>query len=149
MSHLVGSVEVGKLADLCIWKPAFFGSKPEIVLKGGQIAWAQMGDPNASIPTPEPVIMRPMWGAHKPGRTCVAFVSKACVDKGIAASYGLSKRVEPVVKCRGLTKLDMRLNDALPVITVDPETYQVTADGVTLKCEPAETLPLTQSYQLF
>ena len=88
MSHVIGSVEVGKLADLVLWKPAFFGVKPEIIIKGGQIAWAQMGDPNASIPTPEPVIMRPMWGATSPGTTCVAFVSKACVDKGIAASYG-------------------------------------------------------------
>lgn len=118
MSHVVGSVEVGKLADLVLWKPAFFGAKPEIVIKGGQIAWAQMGDPNASIPTPEPVIMRPMWAAHKPGTTCVAFVSKACVDKGVAATYGLTKRIMPVVKCRGLTKLDMRLNDTLPVISV-------------------------------
>jgi urease len=149
MSHLVGSIEPGKLADLVLWKPAWFGSKPEIVLKGGQIAWAQMGDPNASIPTPEPVIMRPMWAATNPGNTCVAFVSKACVDSGIAKSYNLQKRVEPVVKCRGLTKLDMKLNDSLPVIEVDPETYVVTADGVALKCEPAETLPLTQNYQLF
>lgn len=149
MSHLVGSVEPGKLADLVLWKPAWFGSKPELVLKGGQIAWAQMGDPNASIPTPEPVIMRPMWAATNPGKTCVAFVSKACVDSGVAASYGLSKRVEPVARCRGLTKADMRLNDALPVIEVDPETYVVTADGVALRCEPAETLPLTQNYQLF
>ena len=108
-----------------------------------------MGDPNASIPTPEPVIMRPMWAAHKPGTTCVAFVSKSCVDKGIAESYGLSKRVMPVQKCRGLTKLDMRHNDALPVITVDPETYQVTADGEKLECDPATSLPLTQNYQLF
>ena len=149
LSHLVGSVEPGKLADLVLWKPAWFGSKPEIVLKGGQIAWAQMGDPNASIPTPEPVIMRPMWAATNPGKTCVAFVSKACVDSGVAASYGLAKRVEPVVKCRGLTKLDMKLNDTLPVIEVDPETYVVTADGVALSCAPAETLPLTQNYQLF
>jgi urease len=149
MSHLVGSVEPGKLADLVLWKPAWFGSKPELVLKGGQIAWAQMGDPNASIPTPEPVIMRPMWAATNPGKTCVAFVSKACVDSGVAASYGLSKRVEPVARCRGLTKADMRLNDATPVIEVDPETYVVTADGVALRCEPAETLPLTQNYQLF
>ena len=149
MSHLVGSVEPGKLADLVLWKPAWFGSKPEIVLKGGQIAYAQMGDPNASIPTPEPVIMRPMWAATNPGKTCVAFVSKACVDSGIAKTYGLTKRVEPVIKCRGLTKKDMRLNDALPVIEVDPETYVVTADGVKLACEPAETLPLAQNYQLF
>ena len=149
ISHVVGSIECGKLADLCLWKPAFFGSKPEIVIKGGQIAWAQMGDPNASIPTPEPVIMRPMWAAHRPGTTCVAFVSKSCVEKGIAQSYGLAKRVIAVEKCRGLTKLDMRHNDALPVITVDPETYQVTADGEKLECDPATSLPLTQNYQLF
>ena len=149
ISHVVGSIECGKLADLCLWKPAFFGSKPEIVIKGGQIAWAQMGDPNASIPTPEPVIMRPMWAAHRPGTTCVAFVSKSCVEKGIAQSYGLAKRIVAVEKCRGLTKLDMRHNDALPVITVDPETYQVTADGEKLECDPATSLPLTQNYQLF
>jgi urease len=149
ISHIVGSVEPGKLADLVLWKPAWFGSKPEIVMKGGQIAWAQMGDPNASIPTPEPVIMRPMWCATNPGTTCVAFVSQSCVDKGIAQSYGLRKRIEPVKKCRNLTKADMRLNDALPVIAVDPETYAVTADGVVLECAPAETLPLTQNYQLF
>jgi urease alpha subunit len=90
-----------------------------------------------------------MWAATNPGKTCVAFVSKACVESGIAKTYGLHKRVEPVIKCRGLTKKDMRLNDALPVIEVDPETYVVTADGVKLACEPAETLPLTQNYQLF
>mmetsp|Transcript_3700 Transcript_3700/g.8868 ORF Transcript_3700/g.8868 Transcript_3700/m.8868 type:complete len:872 (+) Transcript_3700:582-3197(+) len=149
ISHVVGSIEVGKLADLVMWKPMFFGSKPEIIIKGGQIAWAQMGDPNASIPTPEPVIMRPMFAALRPGTTCVAFVSKAAADLGVGVEYGLSKRVMPVVKCRGLTKLDMRLNSTLPVITVDPETYVVTADGVALTCEPADSLPLTQTYMLF
>ena len=149
MSHVIGSVEVGKLADLCLWKPAFFGVKPDIVIKGGQIAWAQMGDPNASIPTPEPVIMRPMWAATNPGKTCIAFVSKASIEKGVAVTYGLSKQVMPVVNCRGLTKSDMRLNDTLPVITVDPETYQVTADGIALECKPADSLPLTQNYMLF
>ncbi|KAJ6430311.1 hypothetical protein OIU84_021670 [Salix udensis] len=130
-AEFVGSVEVGKLADLVLWKPSFFGVKPEMVIKGGAIAWANMGDPNASIPTPEPVISRPMFGAFgKAGSThSVAFVSKDAADNGIKAEYGLDKRVEAVGGVRKLTKLDMKLNDALPNITVDPETYTVTADG--------------------
>jgi urease subunit alpha len=150
-SHLVGSVEVGKLADLVLWKPAFFGAKPEMVLKGGFIAWAQMGDPNASIPTPQPVQMRPMFASHGRalGASSIAFVSRACAERGIAQGYGLAKRIEPVTCCRGLGKTDMRLNDALPRIEVDPETYQVRADGVVLSCEPAAMLPLAQRYFLF
>ncbi|KAF2292859.1 hypothetical protein GH714_029406 [Hevea brasiliensis] len=133
-AELIGSVEVGKLADLVLWKPSFFGAKPEMVIKGGVIAWAEMGDPNASIPTPEPVISRPMFGAFgKAGSAnSVAFVSKIAAYNGIKALYGLSKRVEAVGNVRRLTKLDMKLNDALPNITVDPETYTVTADGVSL-----------------
>ncbi|HTH47938.1 MAG TPA: urease subunit alpha [Candidatus Limnocylindria bacterium] len=151
MAHVIGSVEVGKLADLVLWKPAFFGAKPELVIKGGVIAWAQMGDPNASIPTPQPVIMRPMFGAfgHAPGPISFAFVSQLCKEQGVAAGYGLTKRIEAVRGCRTLTKKDLKWNDATPVITVDPETYTVTADGETLTCEPAKILPLAQRYSLF
>jgi urease subunit alpha len=151
LSHLVGSVEVGKLADLVLWRPALFGAKPELVLKGGLIAWAQMGDPNASIPTPQPVLMRPMFGSmgRARGATSVAFVSRAALDAGAVAGYGLTKRVEAVRNCRGLGKKDMRLNDALPRVEVDPETYEVRADGVLLRCAPAERLPLAQRYFLF
>ncbi|XP_017227054.1 urease isoform X1 [Daucus carota subsp. sativus] len=150
-SHCVGSVEVNKLADLVIWKPSFFGAKPELVIKGGEIAWANMGDPNASIPTPQPVIMRPMFGAFgKAGSSnSMAFVSKAAVDCGIKDTYGLNKRVEAVSNVRKLTKLDMKLNDALPDIKVDPETYLVTADGVALTCNAATELPLSKNYFLF
>ncbi|HEX8910597.1 MAG TPA: urease subunit alpha [Anaeromyxobacteraceae bacterium] len=151
MSHLLGSVEVGKLADLVLWRPALFGAKPELVLKGGLIAWAQMGDPNASIPTPQPVVMRPMFGAfgRAVGATSIAFVSRAALQAGRAERYGLAKRVEAVRRCRGLGKRDMRLNDALPHLEVDPETYQVRADGVLLQSEPAERLALAQRYFLF
>jgi urease alpha subunit len=151
MAHLIGSVEVGKLADLVLWRPAFFGAKPELVLKGGIISWAQMGDPNASIPTPQPVYMRPMFGAFgsAPGPISIAFVSRACHHNGVATKYGLAKRIEPVRGCRKLTKRDMKWNDTLPKITVDPETYQVVADGELLRCEPASVLPLAQRYFLF
>jgi urease subunit alpha len=151
IAHLVGSVEVGKLADLVLWKPGFFGAKPELVLKGGFIAWAQMGDANASIPTPQPVRMRPMFGAFgsAAGATSLAFVSAAAAAAGVGARYGLAKRVEAVKGCRGLGKRDMKLNDALPRITVDAETYEVTADGEVLRCEPARELPLAQRYFLF
>jgi urease subunit alpha len=151
VGHVIGSVEVGKLADLVLWKPAFFGAKPELVIKGGFIAWAQMGDPNASIPTPQPVFMRPMFGGFgsAPGSSSLAFVSKLSAAKGIAAGYGLSKRIEAVKDCRNIGKASMKWNDATPKITVDPETYQVVADGEILKCEPATSLPLAQRYQLF
>jgi urease subunit alpha len=151
MSDLIGSIEVGKLADLVLWKPAFFGAKPEMVIKGGIIAWSQMGDPNASIPTPQPVFMRPMFGGF--GRASspisIAFVSNACAVDGVADTYGLKKRIEPVRGCRNIGKQDMKLNDATPTITVDPETYEVTADGDRLTCDPAEKLPLAQRYFLF
>ncbi|MDA3962946.1 MAG: urease subunit alpha [Planctomycetota bacterium] len=149
MSKHIGSVEVGKLADLVLWKPAMFGAKPEIVIKGGFISWAQMGDPNASIPTPQPVQMRPMFGSmgRANGGSSIAFVSQAAVDN--AAGYGLGKRIEAVERCRGLMKSDMVHNDATPSIEVDPETYRVTADGEYLTCEPAERLPLAQRYFLF
>lgn len=151
VGHIIGSVEVGKLADLVLWKPSFFGAKPELVIKGGFIAWAQMGDPNASIPTPQPVFMRPMFGGFgsAPGSSSLAFVSKLSAEKGVAAGYGLSKRIEAVKGCRNIGKASMKWNDATPKITVDPETYQVVADGEILKCEPATSLPLAQRYQLF
>ncbi|XP_074295783.1 urease isoform X1 [Silene latifolia] len=150
-SKYVGSIEVGKLADLVLWNPAFFGAKPELVIKGGEIAWANMGDPNASIPTPEPVMMRPMFGAFgKAGSAnSIAFVSKAALEKGIKEQYGLNKRVEAVSGVRNVTKDDMKLNNALPTITVDPEHYTVTADGEVLTCAPASTVPLSRNYFLF
>ena len=151
MSHLIGSVEVGKLADLVLWKPSFFGAKPELVIKGGVIAWSQMGDPNASIPTPQPSFMRPMFGGYgkATGPISVAFISQLCEQQQVAEGYGLGKQLEAVKNCRGVTKQDMKLNGATPEITVDPETYHVTADGEHLTCEPAESLPLAQRYFLF
>ncbi len=151
VSHLIGSVEVGKLADLVLWRPAFFGSTPEMIIKGGTIAWSQMGDPNASIPTPQPVFMRPMFGAfgQATGPVSMAFVSQGSVERGVIQTYGLQKQIEAVKGCRTVGKKDMKLNDATPVIEVDPETYEVTADGRSLKCDPAETLPLAQKYFLF
>jgi len=151
MSHLIGSVEAGKLADLVLWKPAMFGAKPEMVIKGGVIAWAQMGDPNASIPTPQPVYMRPMFGAfgRAPGGNSIAFVSQLCKSRGVAKGYGLTKRIEAVKNCRTIGKRHLKWNDALPKITVDPETYEVHANGELLRCEPARVLPLAQRYFLF
>jgi urease subunit alpha len=151
MGDEIGSVEVGKLADLVLWKPAFFGVKPELVLKGGFIAWAQMGDPNASIPTPQPLFMRPMFGAYgrATGATSIAFVSQAALAGGSVQRYGLTKRLAAVRRCRGLGKRDMKLNDALPKIVVDPEAYTVKADGEVLTAAPARVLPLAQRYSLF
>jgi urease subunit alpha len=150
-AHEVGSVEVGKLADLVLWKPAFFGVRPELVLKGGFIAWAQMGDANASIPTPEPLRMRPMFGAlgRAVGATSLAFVSRRAQREGRVHALGLTKQLAVIRGCRGLTKRDMKLNDALPRLAIDPETYQVRADGELLTCEPATVLPLAQRYHLF
>ena len=151
ISDYVGSIEVGKMADLVLWKPAFFGVKPEVVVKGGFIAHAAMGDPNASIPTPQPVLGRPMFGSmgKAVGPTSYAFVSQAAAEAGLGDALGLTKIVAPVSNCRGIGKKDMRLNDALPAIEVDPETYVVKADGETLTCEPAEVLPMAQRYFLF
>jgi urease subunit alpha len=151
VSDEIGSVEVGKLADLVLWKPAFFGAKPELVIKGGLIAWAQMGDPNASIPTPQPLVMRPMFGAfgRATGATSLAFVSRLALDEGVPQRYGLTKTLSAVRRCRSIGKRDMKLNDALPKITVDPETYVVTADGEHLRSTPATVLPLAQRYFLF
>ena len=135
----VGSVEVGKLADLVLWHPAFFGVKPELVIKGGFIAWSQMGDANASIPTPQPVVMRPMFGGYgcAGAATSLAFVSKVSLDDGTVQRYGLRKNLYAVRGCRALTKADLKLNGATPKMHVDPETYIVTADGEELRCEPA------------
>ncbi|HLK39322.1 MAG TPA: urease subunit alpha, partial [Polyangiaceae bacterium] len=151
MSAEIGSVEVGKWADLVLWRPAFFGVRPEMVLKGGFIAWAQMGDANASIPTPQPLIMRPMFGAlgKATGASSLAFVSGRSLLEGGLAQLGLHKHVVAVKGCRGIGKRDMVHNAALPVITVDPESYEVRADGVALRCEPASRVPLAQLYQLF
>jgi urease alpha subunit len=142
---------VGKLADLVFWRPAFFGAKPEMIMKGGALVWAQMGDPNASIPSPQPVCMRPMFASlgRAVGPTSIAFVSALCASRGVAAGYGLTKTVEAVRGTRGIGKRDMVLNDATPKMTVDPETYEVTADGVRLTCAPASKLPLAQRYFLF
>lgn len=150
IAHVVGSVEAGKLADLVLWKPAFFGVKPSMILKGGMIAAAQMGDPNASIPTPQPVHYRMMFGAFGGGlKTSLTFVSQAAFEAGVGAQLGLSKTVTPVRNTRGLRKRDMILNGATPKMEVDPETYEVRADGELLVCEPAVVLPLAQRYFLF
>jgi urease subunit alpha len=151
ISAHVGSVEEGKRADLVLWSPAFFGAKPEMVLIGGCIVVAQMGDPNASIPTPQPVHTRPMFGAFGGSlvRNAVTFVSKAAHEADIRREYGLIKETLAVEHTRGIGKRDMRLNDATPVIEVDPETYEVRADGVLLTCEPARELPLAQRYFLY
>jgi urease alpha subunit len=151
VASTVGSIEPGKLADLVLWKPAFFGTKPEIVIKGGLIAWSVMGDANASIPTPQPVLYRPMFGAFgsAPYSTSVTFTSQAAVDAGVFARLGLRKRAVPVRNCRTIAKRDMVLNNATPRLEVDPETYEVRADGELLTCEPATELPLAQRYFLF
>jgi urease subunit alpha len=152
IAHLVGSIEVGKLADLCLWNPAFFAVKPDMVIKGGMIATAAMGDPNASIPTPQPVHDRKQFGAlgGALGATCVTFLSQAALADGIGAKLGLRRMLEPVRNTRGgIGKASMILNDATPDITVDPETYEVRADGVLLTCEPATVLPMAQRYFLF
>ena len=151
ISHEIGSIEVGKRADLVLWNTAFFGVKPEMVLLGGTIACAQMGDPNASIPTPQPVYSRPMFGAYGRSveRSAVTFVSGAAQSEGIGASLGLHKDTVAVKNTRRIGKKDLRLNDATPHIEVHPETYEVRADGELLTCEPAEVLPMAQRYFLF
>ncbi len=150
ISHEVGSIEPGKLADLVVWKPAFFGVKPSLVLKGGMIATAAMGDPNASIPTPQPVHYRPMFGSFGAAlNTSVTFVSQAALGNEALLRLGLRKPLVAVRNTRGVTKRDMVWNDALPHIDVDPETYAVHADGELLVCEPASVLPMAQRYFLF
>ncbi|OCT16621.1 urease subunit alpha [Paenibacillus pectinilyticus] len=151
ISHLVGSIEPGKFADLVIWSPMFFGVKPDLVLKGGSIAYAQMGDPNASIPTPQPVFGRPMFAAFGKALTqsSITFVSQAAYENGIAERFGLQKRVEPVKGCRSISKKDMIHNNGTPSIEVNPETYEVKVDGEPVTCEPATELPMAQLYFLF
>jgi len=151
MSHEIGSVEVGKLADLVLWTPAFFGAKPDLVIKGGMIVHAMMGDANASIPTPQPVHARPMFGSYGKAMaaSCITFVSQAAIDGGVKDRLGLSRKVLPVIDTRNISKASMKLNDACPDIRVDPETYEVRADGELLTCEPAIELPLAQRYFLY
>ena len=151
IAHEIGSIEIGKLADLVLWKPAFFGTKPSLIIKGGVIAAAPMGDPNASIPTPQPVHYRPMFGALGQARqaTRMTFVSQAGFEAGIAARLGLKSLIGVVKNCRNLSKADMLLNSYQPRIDVDSQTYQVKADGELLLCEPAQDLPLAQKYFLF
>ena len=151
IAHEVGSIEPGKLADLVLWKPAFFGAKPSLVLKGGMIAMAAMGDPSASIPTPQPVHYRPMFGAYGSALavSCVNFVSQASIDAGIAARLGLQRPLSAVRGTRKIGKRDMVLNGATPKIDVDAQTYEVRADGVLLTCEPATELPMARRYFLF
>ncbi|KGU85586.1 urease subunit alpha [Pseudomonas mediterranea] len=151
ISHEVGSIEVGKWADLVLWRPAFFGVKPTLILKGGAIAASLMGDANASIPTPQPVHYRPMFASFGGSRhaTSLTFISQAAADGGLPEQLGLKKRIAVVKGCRDVQKTDLIHNDYLPAIDVDPQTYQVKADGVLLWCEPAESLPMAQRYFLF
>ena len=151
VSHEVGSIEIGKWADLVIWRPGFFGVKPSIIMKGGFIAAAAMGDPNASIPTPQPVHYRPMFGSFggAVARTSLTFMSQASIAAGLPEQYGLKKRAVGVKGNRSVKKADMVLNNYMPVMEIDPQTYQVRADGLLLTCEPATSLPMTQRYFLF
>ena len=151
IADYVGSVEKGKFADLVLWNPAFFGAKPDIIIKGGMIIASKMGDANASIPTTQPVMYQPMFAAHGKAKNeaCLTFVSQAAYDAGIKDIYGLEKTVVPVKGCRNIAKKDMVFNNRTPKITVDPETYEVTVDGEAITSKPAEKLPLTQLYNLF
>jgi urease subunit alpha len=151
LSHEIGSIEVGKLADLVLWTPAFFGVKPDLVLKAGSIIMAAMGDPNASIPTPQPMHYRPMFAAFggAMAASCLTFVSAAALEDDIGTKLKLSRPLSAVSNTRSIGKSAMIHNDALPVIEVDPETYEVRADGVLLTCEPASVLPMAQRYFLF
>jgi urease subunit alpha len=150
IAHEVGSLEIGKLADIVLWDPAYFGAKPKLIIKGGMINWAPMGDPNASIPTPQPVFYRPMFGAlgKALGRTCVNFMSQASIDLGVPEKIGLERRCVAVRGCRSVGKADMVRNSATPRIDVNPETYEVRVDGEIATCAPAERLPLTQLYYI-
>jgi len=148
MSHIIGSIEPGKLADLVVWTPANFGTKPDLVLKSGFVAYGQMGDPNGSIPTVQPIIGREMFAARCPPAS-VMFVSEYSLAHDVVQAYGLQKRLEAVRGCRSVGKTDMKLNDAMPRMRVDPESYVVKADDVECKAEPSDVLPLTQGYFLF
>ena len=151
VSHVIGDTSVGKRGDLALWNPAFFGVKPEMVLMAGTIVVAQMGDPNASIPTPQPVYTRPMFGAYGSAlrHSSVSFVSGAAQAADLRGTLGLAKQTIAVKNTRNIGKADMVLNDALPKVEVDPETYEVRADGVLLTCQPAEVLPMAQRYFMF
>ena len=151
ISKHVGSLEAGKLADIVLWKPAMFGVKPELIIKGGMIIAGRMGDPNASIPTPQPVIYRPMFGAYGKAlhKTCVTFVSKIAIENKTIEKYQLNKIILPVENCRNIGKKDLIHNDKTPNIEVNPENYEVKVDGEKITCEPAKELPLTQRYFLF
>jgi urease subunit alpha len=151
IAHEVGSIEPGKLADLVLYKPAYFGVKPELVLKAGLLVYAQMGDPNASIPTPQPVYMRPQFAAfgRALSKSCLTFVSRAALEEGIVERCGLQRQVVAVRDCRGIGKKDLKRNDATPQIRVDPDTYQVWVDGEKVCSEPAKELPMAQRYFLF
>ena len=151
ISHLVGHVAPGTLADLVLWKTENFGSKPELILKSGVIVWGQMGDANASIPTVQPFFSRPMWGSYPASAALnsVSFVSKFSIESGVIASYGLAKRPEAVKDCRKIGKKDMKWNDHTPEMKVDPESYEVRANGVLMEVAPAEKLPLTRLYNIF
>ncbi len=151
ISEYVGSVEAGKFADLVLWKPSMFGAKPEMIIKGGMIIASRMGDPNASIPTPQPVMYRPMFGTFGKAlhKTCISFVSQISLDNNIMKGYELQKIVLPVKNCRNISKKDLIHNDATPQIDVNPENYEVKVDGVHITCEPATVVPLAQRYFLF
>lgn len=151
ISDYVGSLEVGKMADMVLWKPAFFGAKPEMMIKGGMIIAARMGDPNASIPTPQPVIYRHMFGAYGKAlyNTCAVFVSAVSIDNDIVPQYGLQKMILPVKNCRTISKKDLIHNNATPQIDVNPENYEVKVDGEVITCEPVSVVPLAQRYFLF
>lgn len=151
MSHEIGSIEVGKLADLVLWKPAFFGVKPSLVIKGGLIVTAPMGDPNGSIPTPQPVHYRPMFGAFGagPATSSLLFMSQQSIDAGVPDALALKSGIAAVKSCRNIRKKDMKLNDWQPNIEVDSQTYEVRADGQLLICQPMDVLPMAQRYFLF
>jgi urease subunit alpha len=151
MADVIGSVEEGKFADLVLWDPAFFGVKPELVIKGGQIAYALMGDSNASIPTPQPRTMRPMFATYGKAlqQTSITFLSQAAIDAGVPAELGLERIIKPVTGIRNLTKADLKYNGETPDIAVDPQTYKVTVDGVEVTSQPSDVLPMAQRYFLF
>ena len=149
ISYDVGSIEVGRLADLAIWEPKFFGVRPAVVVKGGTIAWASLGDPNASIPTPQPVLQRPAFGDAIGADLSVTYVSPAALDAGLAQQLGLRRRLAAVEPTRGIGKAQMRNNDALPAISIRPDTFEISIDGEGVEPDPATSLPLAQLYNLF